>query len=167
MAIRNLRYDGDEILTKRCREVEVIDDKIKELADDMLETMYAHDGLGLAACQVGILKRIVTYDVTYIDEKKGKDPVVLINPVITARSKSMVTVEEGCLSFPDVFENVDRHEKVTVEYTDLDGKKCVKNVKGMEAVCIQHELDHLDGIVFLDRVKNLKNKRNTKNSRLK
>lgn len=151
MAIRNLRYDGDEILTKKCKQIEIIDDKIKELANDMLETMYSYDGIGLAACQVGVLKRLVVYDVTYIDEKKGKKPVVLINPIITSRSKSMVVVEEGCLSFPDVFENVERHEKVTIEYLDLEGKKCVKNAKGMEAICIQHELDHLDGIVFLDR----------------
>lgn len=152
MAIRNLRYNGDDILKKKCKVVENIDEKIKQLAEDMLDTMYSHDGIGLAACQVGVLKRVVVYDVTYIDEKKGKKAVVLINPKITSRSKSKVIVEEGCLSFPDIFENVERYEKVTVEYTDLDGKKVVKNVKDMEAVCIQHELDHLDGIVFLDRV---------------
>lgn len=151
MAIRNLRYDGDEILTKKSREIDVIDDKIKQLANDMLETMYSKDGIGLAACQVGFLKRLVVYDVTYIDEKKGKKPVVMINPKITSFSKNMVTVEEGCLSFPDIFENVDRHEKITVEYTNLDGKKITGTVKGMEAICIQHEVDHLDGIVFLDR----------------
>ena len=151
MAIRNLRYDGDEILTKKSREIDVIDDKIKQLANDMLETMYSKDGIGLAACQVGFLKRLVVYDVTYIDEKKGKKPVVMINPKITSYSKNMVTVEEGCLSFPDIFENVDRHEKITVEYTNLDGKKITGTVKGMEAICIQHEVDHLDGIVFLDR----------------
>lgn len=152
MAIRNLRYNGDDILKKKCKVVENIDEKIKQLAEDMLDTMYSNDGIGLAACQVGVLKRVVVYDVTYIDEKKGKKAVVLINPKITSRSKSKVIVEEGCLSFPDIFENVERYEKVTVEYTDLDGKKVVKNVKDMEAVCIQHELDHLDGIVFLDRV---------------
>ena len=151
MAIRNLRYDGDEILTKKSREIDVIDDKIKQLANDMLETMYSKDGIGLAACQVGFLKRLVVYDVTYIDEKKRKKPVVMINPKITSYSKNMVTVEEGCLSFPDIFENVDRHEKITVEYTNLDGKKITGTVKGMEAICIQHEVDHLDGIVFLDR----------------
>lgn len=154
MAIRKLRFKGDDILSKKARKVEVIDDKIKELATDMLDTMYANDGIGLAACQVGMLKAMIVYDVAYIDEKHPKkEPHVLINPVITERSKSMVTVEEGCLSFPNVFDNVVRHEKITVEYTDLDGKKQVKKVKGMESVCIQHELDHLEGIVFIDRTK--------------
>lgn len=152
MAIRKLRFKGDEILSKKAKKIEIIDNKIKELANDMLDTMYANDGIGLAACQVGMLKAMIVYDVAYIDEKHPKkDPQVLINPVITNKSKSMVTVEEGCLSFPNVFDNVVRHEKITVEYTDLDGKKQSKKVKGMEAVCIQHELDHLDGIVFLDR----------------
>lgn len=152
MAIRNLRYDSDEILRKVCKKIDVIDEKIKELANDMLDTMYSYDGIGLAASQVGVLKRLVVYDVDYIDEKKGKNPVVLINPIITSRSKSMVIVEEGCLSFPEVFENVERNEKVTIEYLNLDGKKCIKHAKNMEAICIQHELDHLDGIVFLDRI---------------
>ncbi len=152
MAIREIRKDGDEILSKKCREVEVIDDKVKELAQDMLETMYKNDGIGLAACQVGILKRIVVYDVAYIQEDGKREGHILINPKIISRSKSMIEVEEGCLSFPDVYDNVIRHEKVTVEYTDLDGKKRKINAKDIEAVCLQHEIDHLDGIVFLDRV---------------
>ena len=153
MAIRKLRFKGDEILTKKARKIEVIDEKIKELADDMLDTMYANDGIGLAACQVGMLKQMVVYDVAYIDEKHPKKkPQVLINPVITEKSKSLVTVEEGCLSFPNQFDNVVRHEKITVEYMDLDGKIQVKKVKGMEAICIQHELDHLDGELFIDKV---------------
>lgn len=153
MAIRQIRFRNDEILSKKARLIEKIDDKVKELAQDMLDTMYENDGIGLAACQVGMLKALVVYDVSYIDEKKPvKKPVVMINPKITARSKSMVTVEEGCLSFPNVFEKVDRHEKVTVEYLDLEGKKQVKRVKGIESVCVQHEVDHLNGIVFLDYV---------------
>ena len=157
MAIRKLRFKDDEILTKKARKIEVIDEKIKELAEDMLDTMYANDGIGLAACQVGMLKSMVVYDVAYVDEKHPKkEPHVLINPKITEHSKTLVNVEEGCLSFPNVFDNVVRYEKVTVEYTDLDGKNKVKKAKGIEAVCIQHELDHLDGIVFLDRVKDAK-----------
>lgn len=153
MAIRQIRYRNDEILTKKARLIENIDDKIKELAQDMLDTMYENDGIGLAACQVGMLKSLVVYDVSYIDEKKPKKvPVVMVNPKITSRSKSMVIVEEGCLSFPNVFEKVERHEKVTVEYLDLNGKKHVKHAKGIEAVCIQHEVDHLSGVVFLDYV---------------
>lgn len=151
MAIREIRKDGDEILAKKSKEVDVIDDKIKQLAQDMLDTMYKSDGIGLAACQVGMLKRMIVYDIRYIEEDGKKEGHVLINPVITSRSKTMVEVEEGCLSFPDVYKNVLRHEKITVEYTDLDGKKKKINAKDMEAIVLQHEIDHLDGIVFLDR----------------
>lgn len=153
MAIRQIRQKGDEILTKKCKNVEIIDEKIKTLSEDMLDTMYASDGIGLAASQVGILKRIVVYDVEYFEEGKKPKPVVMINPVITSRSKSMIVVEEGCLSFPNIFENIERHEKVTIEYQDLEGKKKVKHAKDIEAVVIQHETDHLDGTVFLDRLK--------------
>ena len=151
MAIREIRKDGDEILAKKSKEVDVIDDKIKQLAQDMLDTMYKSDGIGLAACQVGMLKRMIVYDISYIDEEGKKEGHVLINPKITSRSKTMVEVEEGCLSFPDVYKNVLRHEKITVEYTELDGKKKKINAKDMEAIVLQHEIDHLDGIVFLDR----------------
>lgn len=160
MAIRTIRLKGDDILTKKSKKVEVIDEKIKMLAQDMLDTMYASDGIGLAACQVGMLKSMVVYDSKWIEDtdSKGrkitpiKEPHILINPTITYRSKSMVEVEEGCLSFPNEFDNVMRHEKIKVEYTDIDGKKKTKSASGMEAVVIQHELDHLDGVVFLDRV---------------
>ena len=156
MAIREIRKSGDDILSKKCREVEKIDEKIKELGQDMLDTMYKNDGIGLAACQVGMLKRIIVYDIKYIEEGEKKEGHILINPKITSRSKSMIEVEEGCLSFPDIYENVLRHEKVTVEYTDIDGKKKKINAKEIEAVVIQHEIDHLDGIVFLDRVEEQK-----------
>lgn len=152
MAIREIRLKGDEILTKKTRPIENIDDKIKELAEDMLDTMYASDGIGLAASQVGMLKSLVVYDVSYIEEGKPKKPVILINPKIISRSKGKIMVEEGCLSFPNVYENVERFEKVKVEYLDIEGKKRVISAKDLEAVVIQHELDHLDGIVFLDRV---------------
>ena len=145
VAIRQIREYGDEILRKKSREVDVVDDKIRELLDDMLETMHKYNGVGLAAPQVGILKRVVVIDL-YDDN----GPLKLVNPKIV-KQKGKQEVEEGCLSFPNVFENVKRHEKITVEYTDLEGKRKVKNVKGMEAVVIQHETDHLEGIVFLDR----------------
>ena len=150
MAIREIRKEGDEILSKKCREVETIDDRIIELGKDMLETMYKNDGIGLAACQVGILKRVIVYDVKYVEEDGKKEGHILINPKITSRSKTMIEVEEGCLSFPDVYKVVQRHEKVTVEYIDIDGKKKKINAKDIEAVCLQHEIDHLDGIVFLE-----------------
>ena len=151
MAIREIRKDGDDILKKKYKEIEVIDDKIKQLGQDMLDTMYKNDGIGLAACQVGMLKRMIVYDIRYIEEDAKKEGHILINPKITSRSKAMIEVEEGCLSFPDLYKNVVRHEKVTVEYTDIDGKRKKINAKDIEAVVLQHEIDHLDGIVFLDR----------------
>ncbi len=151
MAIREIRKDGDDILKKKSKEIEVIDEKIKQLGQDMLDTMYKNDGIGLAACQVGMLKRMIVYDIRYIEEDAKKEGHILINPKITSRSKAMIEVEEGCLSFPDLYKNVVRHEKVTVEYTDINGKKKKINAKDIEAVVLQHEIDHLDGIVFLDR----------------
>ncbi|MBR2785473.1 MAG: peptide deformylase [Clostridia bacterium] len=156
MAIREIRKEGDEILSKKCREVEEITEKILELGQDMLDTMYKYDGIGLAASQVGILKRVIVYDIKYFEEDEKPEPHILINPVITSRSKTMIEVEEGCLSFPDVYEKVLRHEKVTVEYMDTKGKKKKINAKDIEAVVLQHEIDHLDGIVFLDRVEEQK-----------
>ncbi len=156
MAIREIRKEGDEILSKKCREVEEVTDKILELGQDMLDTMYKYDGIGLAASQVGILKRVIVYDIKYFEEDEKPEPHILINPVITSRSKTMIEVEEGCLSFPDVYEKVLRHEKVTVEYMDTKGKKKKINAKDIEAVVLQHEIDHLDGIVFLDRVEEQK-----------
>ena len=143
MAIRNLRYDNDEVLRKRSREIETIDNKIRELAIDMLDTMYKFDGVGLAAPQVGILKRIIVIDI-------GEGPKVFINPVIT-KTTGVQTGEEGCLSSPNVFGNVDRPETLVVEAFDIDGKKIKMKAKGLEAVVLSHEIDHLDGILFLDK----------------
>ena len=106
MAIREIRKEGDEILSKKCREVEEVTDKILELGQDMLDTMYKYDGIGLAASQVGILKRVIVYDIKYYEEDQKPEPHILINPKITSRSKDMIEVEEGCLSFPDVYEKV-------------------------------------------------------------
>ena len=117
MAIRNLRYEGDEILTKRAREIEVIDDKIKELAQDMIETMHRWDGVGLAGPQVGVLKRIIVIDLY----EEGMQ-FVLINPVII-KTKGVQEVDEGCLSFPNKFGKVERPKEVVVEALNLDGKK--------------------------------------------
>ena len=151
MAIRQIRLKGDEILSKKAKPIEKVDEKIKELAQDMLDTMYQNDGIGLAAWQVGMLKDLIVYDVAYVEENGTKEPVVMINPKIKSRSKNMVVVEEGCLSFPDEFKEVTRHEKVTVEYLDIDGNKKVKHAKGMEAIVIQHETDHTEGITFVER----------------
>lgn len=143
MAIRNLRYDNDELLRKRSREIEEIDNRIRELAIDMIDTMYKFDGVGLAAPQVGILKRIIVIDI-------GEGPKVFINPVIK-KATGVQTGEEGCLSSPNTFGNVDRPEAVVVEAFDIDGKPIKIKAKGLEAVVLSHEIDHLDGILFLDK----------------
>lgn len=147
MAIRTLRYEGDEILKKKSRPIEVIDEKIKELAEDMFETMHKFDGLGLAGVQVGILKRIIVIDL-YDDVSK----FTLINPEIVEKSDEMVEIEEGCLSFPNQFGKVKRHAKVTVKALDLDGKKVTLEAEGLLAQALQHEIDHLNGETFKGKI---------------
>ncbi len=148
MAIRNLRYDGDELLRKKSREIDVIDDRIKELAQDMLDTMHKWNGLGLSAVQVGVLKRLVVMDM-YED---GLEPYILINPVLI-KEKGTQECDEGCLSFPNQYGKVDRPAEVVVEALNLEGKKIRIKAKGILAECISHELDHLEGILFVDKVK--------------
>ncbi len=144
MAIRNIRLEKDEILKKKSREVEVIDEKIQILIDDMIETMYKFNGVGLSAVQVGILKRIAVID---IDDGTGVK--ILINPKII-KTKGEQEVEEGCLSFPNQYAKVIRPKEVTVEALDRDGKKITIKGKDLLAQAICHELDHLDGITFID-----------------
>ena len=146
MAIRNVRLENDEILRKKSRIVDVVDDKIKELVDDMIETMHAHDGVGLAAPQVGILKRVVVIDL-YDD----KGPYVLINPEII-KQKGEQEVEEGCLSFPNQYAKMIRPKEVVVEALDRSGKKITIKAKELLAQAIAHECDHLDGVVFVDKM---------------
>lgn len=146
MAIRTIRGEEDEILRKKSRTVEVIDDKIRELVDDMVETMHKFDGLGLAAVQVGVLKRIVVID---LYDEKGV--IVLINPEIK-KEKGMQIVEEGCLSFPNKFAKVERPEQVTVEALNIKGEKIKLTGKGLLAQAIAHEIDHLNGEVFIDKI---------------
>lgn len=147
MAIRNLRYEGDEILKKRAREIEVIDDKIKELAKDMMETMHKWDGLGLAGPQVGVLKRIIV-----IDLYEEGTQFTLINPVIV-KEKGTQEVDEGCLSFPNKYGKVDRPKEIIVEALDIDGKKVKLKAKDLLAQALSHEIDHLNGILFTEKVK--------------
>lgn len=144
MAIRNIRLEKDEILKKKSREVEVIDDKIQTLIDDMIETMYKYNGVGLSAVQVGILKRIVVIDV-----EDGEGARVLINPKIV-KAKGEQEVDEGCLSFPNQYAKVIRPKEVTAEALDRSGKKITIKAKDLLAQAICHELDHLDGITFVD-----------------
>jgi peptide deformylase len=145
MAIRNLRYEGDEILSKRAREIEEIDDKIIELARDMFDTMHKFDGVGLAGPQVGILKRIIVIDL-YEDGTQ----YALVNPVIISQKGEQI-VDEGCLSFPNKFAKVRRAKEVVVEALDLDGKKVKIKGKDLLAQALQHEIDHLNGEVFVNK----------------
>lgn len=147
MAIRELRYEGDPILKKRSREIEAIDDKIKQLAEDMFDTMHKWDGLGLAAVQVGILKRIIVIDL-YDDVSK----FCLINPELIELSDETAEIEEGCLSFPNQFGKVVRAVKVKVKALDLDGKKVTLEAEGLLAQALQHEIDHLEGETFKEKI---------------
>lgn len=147
MAIRNIRQEGDEILKKKSREVEVIDDRIKELIEDMVETMHKYDGVGLAAVQVGILKRIIVIDI--YDENT---PIVkLVNPVMV-KQKGEKELEEGCLSFPNKFAKVKRPTEVVVEGLNENGEKVKIKAKDLLAQALCHEIDHLNGITFVDRM---------------
>ena len=146
MAIRNLRYEKDEILRKKSREVDNIDEKIQILIDDMIETMYKYNGVGLSAVQVGILKRVVVID---IDDGTGVK--ILVNPKIT-KTKGEQEVEEGCLSFPNQYAKMIRPKEVIVEALDRNGKKIIIKAKDLLAQAIAHECDHLDGIVFVDKM---------------
>lgn len=146
MAIREIRKDGDEILRKRSREVEKIDDRILELLDDMIETMHFANGVGLSAVQVGILKRVVV-----IDLYDGNKPLKLINPRII-KQKGKQEVEEGCLSFPNQFGKVVRPMEVTVKALDENGKEITIKGKELLAQALAHEIDHLDGNLFVDIV---------------
>ncbi len=146
MAIRNLRYEGDEILKKKSREVDVIDEKLQTLIDDMIETMHKYNGVGLAAVQVGVLKRVVVIDL-YDDN----GPIVLINPVII-KTKGEQEVDEGCLSFPNKFAKVVRPEEVVAEFTNREGKRIRVKAKELLAQAIMHETDHLNGELFVDKI---------------
>ena len=145
MAVRNLRYDGDEILRKKCKEVTEVDDRVRQLLDDMMDTLHeTENGAALAANQVGILRRLVVID--YEDQY-----LKLVNPRVVESSGTQDCVE-GCLSFPDQFGRTVRPEKVTVKALDEDGKELTLTGEGEMAKCFCHEIDHLDGKVFIDIV---------------
>jgi peptide deformylase len=145
MALRNLRYEGDEILRKKSREVPLVDDRIRMLMDDMVENMYANDGVGLAAPQVGILKRVIVIDV------EDGNIYKMANPKIISESGEEAA-EEGCLSVPEKRGLVVRPMKVVVEYTDENNQAKKLEAEGLLARAICHEIDHLNGVLFIDRV---------------
>ena len=152
--LRKILTEPDPILRKKCEPLEKVDSDTKKLMDDMLETMYAAPGIGLAAVQVGILKRLVVIDISKGEEKKK--PLFLINPQIIHKSEKTSVYEEGCLSLPGQFAEIERPAKCTIKYIDYNGKEKDLKADGLLATCIQHEVDHLNGILFIDYLSKLK-----------
>jgi peptide deformylase len=154
MAIRPVLTAPDPRLKVVSEPVAKVDGELRTLIDDMIETMYDADGIGLAAIQVGVPKRMLVMD---IDQRDGKkNPRVFINPVITWKSDELAVNEEGCLSIPEIWDEVERPARIRCEYLDRDGKKQELEADGLLAVCLQHEMDHLEGILFVDHLSKLK-----------
>jgi peptide deformylase len=154
MAIREIKIVPDPVLKQKCAPVEEVNDSVRRLMDDMLETMYDAPGIGLAAPQVGISKRIVVIDIADKDEDPA--PMRLVNPDIVWVSDEVTTAQEGCLSVPEQYADVTRPSRVKITYLDADGTRCELEADGMLATCIQHEIDHLDGVLFTDHLSTLK-----------
>ncbi len=154
MAIRTIITEPNKILRQKSLPVNKIDKVEQRLMDDMLETMYNAKGIGLAAIQIGIPKRIIVMDISKNDEKNN--PMYFVNPLIKNKIPETSTYEEGCLSVPNFFAEMDRSKKCDVEYQDYSGNKKILKAEGLLATCIQHEVDHLEGILFIDYLSKLK-----------
>jgi peptide deformylase len=157
MAIRPLVILPDPLLKARSEPVIAVDAGIRALVADMFDTMYDAPGIGLAAVQIGVAKRVVTMDLAGKDEEKA--PMVFLNPEIVWESEEMKPWNEGCLSIPEYYEDVERPDRVRVRYMDLDGKAVEIEADGLLSVCLQHEIDHLDGVLFIDHLSRLKRER--------
>jgi peptide deformylase len=154
MSIRPILTAPDPRLKVVSESVTKVDDETRRLIDDMIESMYAADGIGLAAVQIGVPKRIIVMD---IDQRDGKrNSRVYVNPKILWASDEVATFEEGCLSIPEIWEDVERPAKIRVEYLDRDGKQQTLEADGLLATCLQHEMDHLEGVLFIDHLSRLK-----------
>ncbi|OHV73388.1 peptide deformylase [Ensifer sp. LCM 4579] len=154
MTIKPLIILPDPILRQMSAPLETIDDEVRRLADDMLETMYDAPGIGLAAIQIGVPRRLLVLDVT--KEGEERKPFVFINPKVVRSSDERSVYEEGCLSIPDYYAEVERPAAITVEYLDRDGKQQSIEADGLLATCLQHEIDHLNGVLFIDHISKLK-----------
>ena len=152
--MRKIVIEPDPILRKKSENLEKVDNDTRKLLDEMLKTMYAAPGIGLAAVQIGILKRLVVIDIS--KEEQKKNPLFLINPVITYKSKNTSIYEEGCLSLPGHFAEIERPSQCSVDYIDYNGKEKKLKADGLLATCIQHEVDHLNGVLFIDYLSKLK-----------
>ena len=154
MTVKTILTEPNKILRQVSKPVKEVGKSEKQLMDDMLETMYAANGIGLAAIQIGVPKRIIVMDIS--KEENIRQPRYFVNPVIKNKDKSKSTYEEGCLSVPNQFAEIDRPKKCTVEYLDYNGEKKFLEAEGLLATCIQHEMDHLEGILFIDYLSKLK-----------
>jgi peptide deformylase len=154
MTIRPILTAPDPRLKAVSEPIAKVDDEIRKLADDLLDSMYAADGIGLAAVQVGVPKRMLVMDIAQANG--GREPMVFINPKILWASEEMAKAEEGCLSVPEIWDDVERPAKIRAEYQDRDGKVQTLEADGLLACCLQHEMDHLDGVLFLDHLSKLK-----------
>lgn len=154
MTIRPIITAPDPRLKTVSEAVDRVDDSIRKLADDMLDSMYAADGIGLAAIQIGVPKRMLVMD---LDQKDGgRNPRLFINPKVVWASEELAKMEEGCLSVPEVWEDVERPARITAEYLDRDGALQTLEADGLLATCLQHEIDHLNGVLFIDHISRLK-----------
>jgi peptide deformylase len=154
MSIRPILTAPDPRLKAVSTDVGKVDDETRRLIADMIESMYAADGIGLAAVQIGVPKRIIVMD---IDQKDGKkNPRVFVNPKVLWASEEVATFEEGCLSVPEIWEDVERPAQIRAEYLDRDGKRQTLEADGLLATCLQHEMDHLEGVLFIDHLSKLK-----------
>ena len=154
MTVRTILTEPNKLLRQVSTIVEKVGKEERKLMDDMLETMYAAPGIGLAAVQIGILKRAIVIDLSKEDGKRN--PLFLVNPEITFKSKELTTYEEGCLSIPNQFAEVKRPSECKINFLDYNGNKDELHAQGLLATCIQHEIDHLNGILFIDHLSKLK-----------
>ncbi len=160
MALRTILTPPDPRLRLKSAPVASVDDKVRALMDDMLETMYDAPGIGLAAIQIGVPERVIVIDIARRqDETASANPMCFANPEIVWVSDECSVYEEGCLSIPEFFEEVERPVKVRVKYLDRDGRECEIEADGLLATCLQHEIDHLNGVLFIDHISRLKRER--------
>ena len=154
MSVRKILIEPNKLLREISNPVDKVGDAEKRLMDDMLDTMYAAPGIGLAAIQIGVPKRIIVMDISR--DENEKKPMYFVNPLIKNKNKEKVKYEEGCLSVPDQFAEIERPNACEIEYLDYNGKKQILKADGLLATCIQHEMDHLEGILFIDYLSKLK-----------
>ena len=156
MTVKKILTAPDPFLKQISKPVDEVTKEIQDLMDDMLDTMYDAPGIGLAAVQIGVPLRVIVMDISWRNEEGIKEPLYFVNPEITVKTKNLSTYEEGCLSVPDQYAEIDRPEECEINFLDYNAKTSTLNAKGLLATCIQHEMDHLEGILFIDHLSNMK-----------